>query len=609
MTAQPVKSQNQSVETDFRELLKRTQYISPAFEIYGSPAGFQVYGVLGSGLKRRVLELWRSIMCPMRSTDSFSIFEIDTPIVGPESVYVASGHVAQFTDPVVKDKDGRIERVDHYLKARIRESKLSDDEKESKINTLDDLSMEELQKMMELFGEADRKFEKIEKQNLMLSTKTNLSDSTSYLRPETAQGLFSEFKNLFKFNNECLPFGIAQTGRVYRKEISPRPFVRLREFEQAEIEVFHDPQVPLKVSDTVLNTEVNVFDISAQESGERYSFETSKKTIGQMVDKGLNTFIALFMHRIIMFMNILGVSKERIRFRQHLKNELAHYSSDCWDMEYLVRDRSVVVEEVHPEESTWIEVIGIADRGCYDLTQHQTGSGSNMSVRRKFDPPQEKSFVNVKFNMKLMAKNFKQDVQLIRTYIEDRCAKDDAFASELIANSSEHKTIEIAIEGKTFALGPDMINISREIKKIAYEEFVPHVIEPSFGIDRLVYSVLNSRYWVRPEDSDRAVLSLNPSIAPIQVAILPLYTKDIMMRHVPAVTASVSKLFTNYTVDCSGASIGKRYSRMDEIGVPFAITIDYQTDEDNTVTVRCRDSTEQERVSIDDLPKYLAQKQ
>jgi len=622
-----------SVEDSIKALLKRSQYILPSFEMYGSPSGFQTYGALGAAFKRRVVDLWRDIFCPMNSPDTFSVYEIDTPIIGPERVYIASGHVARFTDPVAKDKDGRIERVDHYIKGRIRLDKtITNLDKESLINSLDNLTTNELQDALEKFGEPDRQFGTIYNQNLMLSTSTSLANATSYLRPETAQGLITEFKNIYKFNGETLPFGIAQIGRVYRKEISTKPFTRSTEFEQAEIEVFNDPTKPIEISTDISSTIINVFSNNDQENGTPYNYNTSQKYLKDMIDSGLNSIIALFMYKITKFMRILGVDPARIRFRQHLKNELAHYSSDCWDMEYLIRDRSTLLNYVDPLETNWIEVIGIADRGCYDLTQHHLNSvsTSSMKIKRVFNPPISRTVIETKFNMKLFCKKFNKDSQIIKSFIERKCQTDDTFVDTIIQNNSNNVPTIITItkenpemkgiaindnlselylpytDSVEFSIDANLLNVARSVKSISHEEFIPHIIEPSIGIDRLVYSVLNSRYWVRPDDEERCVLSLTPTVAPIQIVILPLFTKDVIMKYVPLVTSIVSKITSNYKVDSSGASIGKKYSRFDEIGVPYAITIDYQTDEDQSVTIRTRDDTSQFRVKIDALPKYLS---
>ena len=600
-----------NVEESIRMLLKRSQYILPSFEIYGAPSGFQTYAVLGAPFKRRIVELWRNIFCPMNSPDMFSVYEIDTPIIGPERVYIASGHVERFTDPVAKDKDGRIERVDHYIKARLRaDTNMTDKEKDALINSLDNLTTDELQNALNTYKEPTREFDPIYHQNLMLDTKTSLANNTSYLRPETAQGLITEFKNMYKFNGESLPFGIAQIGRVYRKEINTRPFTRMTEFEQAEIEVFNDPTQPITLSSGILETVVSVFNNDDQEHGRSYIYGSNEctTTLGDMVKSGLNTIIALFMYKVTIFMRILDIDPARIRFRQHLRNELAHYSSDCWDMEYLVRDKSTVLNHVDPLETNWIEVIGIADRGCYDLTQHHNNSISNtsMKVKRNFDTPVDRTVIETKFVMKDFCKKFNNDSQSLKAFIESKCQTDLSFADELINNNSNNLPTSVTMDSKEFLLDAGLVTVSKSIKKVSHEEFMPHIIEPSIGIDRLVYSVLNSRYWVRPDDIDRCVLSLPPAIAPIQVVILPLFTKDVIMKHVTPIVNIISKITTNYKVDTSSASIGKKYSRFDEIGVPYAITIDYQTDDDQSVTIRNRDDTTQTRVKIDDLANYLS---
>lgn len=605
------------VEDRFRSNLKKNQFIFPSFEIYGAPAGFHTYGVLGTAIKRRILDEWRKIFCNTdRDNDSFVVYEIDTPIIGPEKVFIASGHVARFTDPVVTDKDGKIERVDHYLKARIRASKDEDYIKDTLINRLDDYDNPKLQNLLELYGEPERKFGKIFEQNLMLDTKTSLTESVSYLRPETAQGLITEFKNIHRFHGETLPMGISQIGRVYRKEISPRPFIRLREFEQAEIELFHDPQESYDLPESMKSTLLNIFSAADQESSEPYHLTKAQKTLGQMVDqenknRTLNPYIAHFMHKIKQFTDVLGIDPNRLRFRQHLKNELAHYSSDCWDLEYLVRDKSTHLTEIHPDETNWIEVIGIADRGCYDLSQHNNNPivNTSMTVKRIFDPPVKRMVYDLKFDMKSFGKRYQKDAQILKQHLLDLERSNPHVLDLIIENNTKNHQTHIMFDNPSshahynITLEPNIVQITKTEKLISSEEFIPHIIEPSFGIDRLIYATLNSLFWVRPEDSDRTVMSVTEKIAPITVSILPLFAKEVMTKHVSRVAKQIQKARPDFVIkaDCSGASIGKRYSRLDEIGVPYAVTIDYQTDQDDTVTLRSRDAMTQIRVKIDQL--------
>jgi len=591
-----------SIDDKFSSVLKKHQFACPSFEIYGSPTGFQTYGVLGTQIKRRIIDEWRKIF--INSHDELTIYEIDTPIIGPEQVFIASGHVEKFTDPVVKDKNNKIERVDHYLKDRIRKSPLDIHAQEKLINSLDNCDNDALEELLKIYGEPNRNFCKIYEVNLMLDTRTTLSNSTSYLRPETAQGLITEFKNLYKFHGETLPFGIAQVGRVYRKEVNTKPFERLKEFEQAEIELFFDPSIQVNIlSEKILNTSLNVFSASDQKSENPHY---SNKTIREIIHlHKLNLYIVYFMYKIDLFCNRLGIIQNRLRFRQHLDNELAHYSSDCWDLEYLVRDKSENLNEVHPDENHWLEVVGIANRGNFDLTQHN--SNDSMYAKRVFEHPVKKIGYDVKIDMKMLEKKFRKNTQQIKQYIlnleEINSKINSDKLEEIMNNNNESKETSIVIENVTFILEPNSVKVSRSEKLVSSEKFIPHIIEPSIGIDRMFYSLLNSLFWIRPNEPDRCVLSLNEGIAPITLIILPLFVKEVMTKYVVRIKNHIHRVRPEFSikVDCSGASIGKRYARSDEIGIPYAVTIDYQTDSDDTVTVRLRDGMSQYRVKINDL--------
>lgn len=610
-----------NIEEEFRQVLKQNQFIGSSFDLYNSPSGFQTYGSLGTTFKRQVLSLWRDTML----NGNLNVYEIDTPIIGPKNMYVASGHVAKFSDKIIRDQNDKVERVDHYLKNCILASEINEIEKTKLINTLDNLSNNELKDLLNLYGQKNRVFSEITEQNLMLETQPSLN-SVGCLRPETAQGLITEFKTLYKFHGETLPFGIGQVGRVYRKEISTKPFTRLVEFEQAEIEIFHDPEQSFELSFEVLETEVPAFTREEQTAGKEFTYSSGTKKIGELVKNGLNSLIALYMYKTEMLMRELNINVKRRRFRQHLKNEMAHYSSDCWDMEYLIRDKSPNIDEVHLDEKNWLEVVGIADRGCYDLTQHQNFTKNSMKVKRVLSEPIEQVKYDLKLNMKEIAKTFKQSTARVKECLEKVCQDQnqcERIHNELNSNNSftlvecgdsltvlDSLNVLISEQSHSittqYTIQSNMIILTSSVTKITYEEFVPHIIEPSFGIDRLIYAVLNSRYWIRPDDENRGVLSLPQSIAPIKYAILPLYNKKSITKYVKEVEQKLSTLTTRYKTDCSGASIGKRYSRMDEIGVPYSITIDYQTDVDQTVTVRDRDTTKQMRFKIDSLVEELS---
>jgi glycyl-tRNA synthetase len=631
-----------NVEDIFRKKLKSTQMISTSFEFYGGPAGSQVFGVLGTQVREKLLSVWKSVFCNFNfdgcDDKKLTVYEIYTPIVGPESVYIASGHVENFTDSVVKDREGKIERVDHYLKTRIleyaelkSESSQEKDKLNKLANTLDDLKMEELEELMKKYGEPERCFGKIFKQNLMLDTKTNSADTISYLRPETAQGSITEFLNVYRINGEKHPFGIAQIGSVFRKEIRPKPFTRMREFTQAEIEFFHDPLSIYEIPDYMKHYRVNIYSSDDQTSGEEYSVETAERTFGDLINdvdtkKRVNSYIVYFMFKTMIFCELIGLDSNRLRFRQHLKNELAHYSCDCWDVEYLIRDKSTKRDRIHPDEKNWIEIIGIAHRGGYDLSQHS--KTHDMSIKRTYDPPIEQICYDIKLDMKKISGKFRKiiskkksvinsssdsssdsgfnsdvDINQIRKYLFD--LKDNHDICDYIIEKNKNKeSFNLNIYGRDYEFEPELIKINKILKKITHEKFIPHIVEPSFGIDRIMYALLNNIFWIRDDDPDRVVLSFNNKMAPINVVILPLYAKEFMTKYIPHVISHIKKVKPEFVirVDTSSTSIGKKYSRFDEIGVPYAVTIDHQTDIDGTVTLRTRDDMKHQ-VDINGIKK------
>lgn len=613
-----------SVEEQFRMNLNKNQYINPSFEIYNCPTGFHTYGVMGTKLKKNIIDIWRKIFCNSNVdylfhednnelmndnvNNEFTVYEIDTPIIGPEQMYLVSGHIERFTDRVVKDKNNKIERVDHYLKSLISGSTIIEEQMKTEIiNNLDNYSCAELQHLLNMYGEKDRNFGEIYNQNLMMSTKTSYSNLVSYLRPETAQGLITEFKNIYKFHNEKLPFGISQVGRVYRKEINPKPFIRLREFEQAEIELFYDPEEKYELSETFKLMFINIYSASDQSSKISYdqlivkSRQVNTLNYQNCNNNNINNYILYFMCKIWKFCELLNINPKRLRFRQHLKNELAHYSSDCWDLEYLIRDKSTSYDDVDPDEKNWIEIIGIADRGCFDLTQHS--KTSLMTAKRIYNPPCQKIIYDIKFNMKVFGNTFKKNASTYKDIIINLKNTNPILLDQFIENEQKDESTQINYADISFIIDKSMIKITKSEKTISSEEFIPHIVEPSFGIDRLIYAVLNNSFWIRSEckDGTRTVLSLPHSISPYTYVILPLFNKDIILKYVGLVAAKLKQAHHNYKIDCSGASIGRRYSRMDEYGIPFALTIDYQTDKDQTITLRQRDTMQQIRIKIQDL--------
>jgi glycyl-tRNA synthetase len=421
-------------------LSKRRGFIFQSSEIYGGLASTWDYGPLGVEMKNNIKNLWWQDIVTSRR----NVVGMDAAILMHPEVWEASGHVQNFHDPMVDCKN---------CKARYRADHI------------------DLSKPCERCGKTDwtepRQF------NLMFKTSLGaLADSgdETYLRPETAQGIFVNFNNVVNTARQKLPFGIAQLGKAFRNEITTGNFLfRTREFEQMEMEFFIDPK-------------------DAKEQLEYWSQER------------LNWFIKL------------GVREDKLRLRPHDKDELAHYSTACYDIEYEF-------------PFGWSELEGIADRGTYDLDQH------NKHAKKK------------------------------QTYFDQQ--------------NNQH--------------------------------FVPSVIEASAGVDRAFLTCLVDAYREEEVNGEqRIMLKLSPKVAPITCAVFPLVKKD-------GLPELAENIFTEIQSEYSaffdiGGSIGKRYRRQDEAGTPFGITVDHQTLEDNTVTLRDRDTMEQIRIPVDQTLSELRKK-
>ncbi|MBQ2678766.1 MAG: glycine--tRNA ligase [Firmicutes bacterium] len=449
-------------------LAKSRGFVYPGSEIYGGLANTWDYGPIGVELKNNVKKAWWKKFV---SESPYNV-GVDCAILMNPQTWVASGHLGGFSDPLMDCKD---------CKERFRADKLIEDfchEKGEDI-TVDGWSNE---KMLEFINENNipcpscggHNFTDIRQFNLMFKTFQGVTEdakNTVYLRPETAQGIFVNFKNVQRTSRKKVPFGIAQIGKSFRNEITPGNFTfRTREFEQMELEFFCEP-----------NTDIEWFNY-------------------------WRTFC-------VDFLKTLGMKEEAMRLRDHSPEELSFYSRATTDIEFLF-------------PFGWGELWGIADRTDYDLTQHQNTSGQDM------------------------------------TYFD---------------------------QGKN-------------------EKYIPYVIEPSLGADRVTLAFLCNAYDEEVvgqdkngKDDVRTVLHFHPALAPVKAAVLPLSKK--LTPDAEKIYFELCKKF-NCEFDDAG-SIGKRYRRQDEIGTPWCITFDFDSLEDGAVTVRDRDSMEQERVKIEDLVKYI----
>ena len=440
---------------DIISLCKRRGFIYQGSDVYGGLSGTWDYGPLGVQLKRNIMNLWWRMFVDERD----DIYGVDAAILMNPKVWKASGHVDTFVDPLCEDTvNHRRYRTDHILK-------------DNGIDA-DGLTMEQMDEVIAEKGiksPDENPLSKSRTFNMMFKTSvgaTESEDSVAYLRPETAQGIFTNFKNVVDSFYPDLPFGIAQQGKAFRNEIAPRDFVfRCREFEQMEIEYFVNPEKWQEAFDELLK--------STHE-----------------------------------FLEALGLNPDNIHELDVPAEDRAHYSKKTIDIEY---DFPIGKEEL----------MGIAYRTDFDLMNIQRVSG---------------------------------------------------------------KSMEYTIKGTN-------------------EKFVPHVIEPSFGVERALMAVLSSAYREDEQNgSKRVYLALPEHLAPVKFAVSPLLkNKPELVEKAREIYANLSKKNPGRVMWDDNGNIGKRYRRQDEIGTPHCVVVDFQTLEDDTVTIRERDTTEQRRVSINEL--------
>jgi glycyl-tRNA synthetase len=549
------------------DVARRRGFVWPSSEIYGSVAGFIDYGPLGAMMKRNIENLWRSFYVFQEG-----YYEIECPTVGVEAIFVASGHVKEFADKMVQCPHcGEYLRADH----------IADDNGIANAGTL---SAEALQAALhelpcpvceEPLGEAG-----VFAFNLMFETTIGPgSQRKGYLRPETAQGIFTDFSRLLRFYRDKLPFGAVQIGKSYRNEISPRQgMIRLREFSQAEAEIFvHPDEKDHPAFYRYADYTVPLLTIERQLEDQ----EPAGFTMRAAVDEGVivNEYVAYYIALTHQILTAIGVDPARLRFRQHLPDERAHYAADCWDA------------EVHSGRFGWVEIVGIADRTDYDLRSHAGHSGNSMTVFIPYDEPKLVKRRRIVADMGVLGPRFR--------------GKAKAIADALAASNPGEDGARITVDGEEIFIPADLYQIREEEEEVRGEEVMPHVIEPSYGIDRMIYVALEHSYDEDEVDGEiRRVLRLPAAVAPVQVAVFPLMNRDSLDEIAQAITGRLTRCRVLAQYDDSGA-IGRRYRRQDEIGTPYAITVDYDTLEDNTVTIRDRDSTEQIRVPIERLPQIL----
>ncbi|PYI22155.1 glycyl-tRNA synthetase, partial [Aspergillus violaceofuscus CBS 115571] len=611
-------------------MLRRRLFYTPSFEIYGGVSGLYDYGPPGCAVLNNIVDLWRKHFVLEED-----MLEVDCTMLTPHDILKTSGHVEKFADWMCKDpKTGEIFRADHLveevLESRLKGDKEArgqkvevDEEKEAKKKRkskqtkavkLDDAVVKEYEEVLAQIDNFDGPaLEKIIAKydirnpttdgNLLPPVAFNLMFQTSigpssnmpgFLRPETAQGQFLNFHKLLDFNQQSMPFASASIGKSFRNEISPRAgLLRVREFLMAEIEHFVDPEGGKKHARfaEVKDVELSLLNRDVQLSGRT---QTEKMTIGKAVESGLvdNETLGYFLARIQLFLLKLGVDPSKLRFRQHMANEMAHYAADCWDAELQT-------------SYGWIECVGCADRSAYDLTVHKNKTGAPLVVREPRAEPLKIEEWQIDLDKKKFGPRFKKDGKTVEAAIE---ALSQDMREKLSLDLTQNGKIEVPVDGVgagSVELDSELIKIEKRTRVENVREYTPNVIEPSFGIGRILYSMMEHVYWSREGDEARGVLSFPPAIAPTKVLIVPLSTHASFAPLSQRLMMSLRRMGISNRVDDSSASIGKRYARNDELGTPFGITVDFQSVKDETFTLRDRDSTKQVRASEAEILQAL----
>lgn len=497
------------------DLLKRRFFYDQSFAIYGGITGQYDFGPMGCALKSNMLNVWRQFFVLEEQ-----MLEVDCSILTPEPVLKASGHVDRFADLMVKDlKTGECFRLDHLIKSHLEkiasDKKATQEQKDECTDItvkLDGMNKAEMAAIMRKFSMksplTQNDLSEPMEFNLMFATQIGPTGLIKgFLRPETAQGIFVNFKRLLEFNQGRLPFAAAQIGNSFRNEISPRSgLIRVREFTMAEIEHFCDPSMKdhPKFED-VKDYEMMLYSACNQMDGK----SASRITIGEAVKTGLvaNETLGYFMARIQMFLIKVGILPDRLRFRQHMNNEMAHYACDCWDAECLT-------------SYGWIECVGCADRSAYDLTQHTNATGVRLAAEKRLPEPKTVDVTEAVPNKQILGKAFKKDAKAITELLSKMSISEiEAMDQELTSSDSFKLHLNSDV---TISLNREMVSVKKSSKTLHVEEIIPSVIEPSFGIGRIMYSLLEHQFQMREGDDQRSYFSLPPVVAPLKCSVLPL---------------------------------------------------------------------------------------
>ncbi|CCW69246.1 unnamed protein product [Phytomonas sp. Hart1] len=587
------------VRAEFEDTCRRRFFFGPSFEPYGGTAGLYDLGPVMCAMKCNLLAFWRQHFVLEEG-----MCEIEPTCLTPEAVFKTSGHVTRFNDVMVRDTiTGECIRADKFLEewssAQLGDPALPQEKKDALLHLLHDaagMDQAAIHNALTTHAITSPKGNPLSPPfpfNLMFSTLVGPEgDRVGYLRPELAQGIILNFKRLMDSGNaQRLPFAGCAVGTAFRNEIAPRAaLIRVREFTLAEIEHFVNPNDKSHERfDRVRGVGIWAWPRAAQAA----NADPAPLTIGEAVRDGIidNETLGYFIARVAIFLEAIGV--RYYRFRQHQRDEMAHYAQDCWDAELLT-------------SYGWVECVGIADRSAYDLTQHSQATKRNLNARVEYERPRMEPGLQRKPAKGLIGKTFGKQAGEVLAYLTNASLEE----CQAIRNAHQAgQDAELTLGSGTVKLTPAMVQFEEQEVKVTGYSFTPSVIEPSFGIGRILYSLLEQSYWVRRDDNakneKRAVFSFSPLLAPQKVALLPLMVKPELMTTIGELREGLIMSGVSTRVDDSGVTIGKKYARVDELGIPFAITVDFE--KDGAVTLRERDSASQVRIPKEKIYEVMSQ--
>jgi glycyl-tRNA synthetase len=537
-------------------LCKRRGFVFQSSEIYGGINGFWDYGPLGAELKRNVKELWWNAMTRQRE----DVAGLEATIIMSPQIWKASGHVDTFSDPMCDCKK---------CKKRFRADQLCEDQGLSLIKTADGKFA--LPAGAKCTNCDSKELTEPRPFNLMFKTyvgPVESEDNVAYLRPETAQAIFAQFKNVLETSRQKVPFGIAQVGKAFRNEVTPRNFTfRSREFEQMELEFFIKPDEVIEaIHGSVATLETP---------------DPKSKTPEPQPNWGWQAWHHYWVEERVRFYEGIGLTRDTLGFHRQTPEELAHYARACTDILF----KFPFSKKDEQGNVIGDELEGIAARSDFDLSQHQRFSGKPMGV---FDDELRAAWAKLPKE--------KQD-DLWKRYYENRknyltkCAKPDETAEQISKQATD------------------------DANGLAKGQCIPHVIEPSAGVDRLILALIANAYSETTKTDDKGksetlyTMKFHPRVAPIKAGIFPLLKNKPELLKKSQEVRDLLRPWMNVYYDETG-SIGKRYARQDEAGTPFCVTIDFDTLGEkpellDTVTIRHRDDGNQERLKISELRDWL----